>query len=503
MATPNQLTNDTGVLVANDQASLTTGKKVGYTLLEDSYLIDKLAHFNRERIPERVVHAKGSGAHGTFEVTNDVTKYTSADFLNQIGKKTDMIARFSTVGGEKGSADTARDPRGFALKFYTEDGNYDMVGNNTPVFFIRDAIKFPDFIHTQKRNPENNLKDPNMFWDFLSLTPESLHQVMRLFADLGTPKGFRHMDGHSSNTYMWYNKNGDYYWVKYHFLTDQGVENFTNDEAMQLAGTDPDYAVRDLYTAIENGDYPSWTMYAQIMTPEQAETYKVDPFDVTKTWYESDFPLIPVGKFTLNKNPENFYQEIEQAAFSPSNFVYGIGPSPDKLLQGRLLAYRDAHRYRLGVNNTQIPVNSPKNAKKFTNQRDGFMQVDGNGGSNPNYYPTTLGNVTTDASLSPPPIPVVGTIERHTIDATDIDYIQPGEFFRNDLDEDGKAHLIYNIVTSLKNANKNLQYRQVALFYKADATLGKLLSDFLELDFDKVKSLAAMSQEDRVKATLS
>lgn len=495
-----KLTNDVAVPVDNDQASITTGEKVGYTVLIDHYLQEKLAHFNRERIPERVVHAKGSGAFGYFETFNDMSPYTKAKFLNGVGTKTPMLARFSTVGGEKGSADTARDPRGFALKFYTEDGNYDMVGNNTPIFFIRDAIKFPDFIHTQKRDPESNLKNPDMFWDFLSLTPESLHQVMRLFSNLGTPKGFRHMDGHSSHAYMWYNEKGEHFWVKYHFLTDQGVENFTDAEATALAGKDPDYAVRDLHDAIAKGEYPSWTLYVQIMTPEQAATYPIDPFDVTKTIPEEDFPLIPVGRMVLNQNPENFFAEIEQSAFTPSHFVPGIGPSPDKLLQGRILTYTDAHRYRLGANNSQIPVNMPHNNKKYTNQRDGFMAVDGNGGSAPNYFPTSLANVSTDPSVAPPPIPVNGMIMRHVIPLTDADFIQPGEFYRA-IDDTEKTHLVYNVVKSLRQAKPNIQYRQTALFYKADPNLGEILSEYLDLDFSTVKNLASMTQEERVKAT--
>lgn len=502
MKREHHLTNDVAIPVANDQASLTTGKKVGYTLFTDAYLSEKLSHFNRERIPERVVHAKGMGAHGYFEVTNDLSRYTKAKFLNKVGKRTPMFARFSTVGGEKGSADTARDPRGFALKFYTEDGNYDLVGNNTPIFFVRDALKFPDFIHSQKRNPQTNLKDANAFWDFLSLTPESLHQVMRLFCNLGTPKSPRFMDGFGSHTFMWYNDKDERCWVKYHFLTDQGIENFTAEEAEQMAGEDPDYSTKDLYDAIERGDYPSWSVYVQIMPIEDAATYKVDPFDVTKTWYEEDYPLIPLGKMVLNENPINFFEEVEQVAFAPSNFVPGIWASPDKLLQGRVLAYQDAHRYRLGVNNKQIPVNMPKYAEPYTMQRDGFMQVNGNMGNAPNYFPNTFSNVVTNPEMAPPPIPVEGMIERHTIYPSAIDFVQPGEFFRNHLDPEGRGHLVYNVSNNLRNANKNLQYRQTALFYKCDKTLGKSVAERLGLDFDKVKSLAEMPQDDRVKATM-
>ncbi|MEG0319001.1 MAG: catalase [Niameybacter sp.] len=498
----NQLTTEVATPVTNDQASLTTGKKVGYTLFADSYLNEKLAHFNRERIPERVVHAKGMGAHGYFEVTNDLSNYTMAKFLNKVGKRTPMFARFSTVGGEKGSADTARDPRGFALKFYTEDGNYDLVGNNTPVFFIRDAIKFPDFIHTQKRNPQTNLKDPNMFWDFLSLTPESLHQVMRLFSNLGTPKSPRFMDGFGSHTFMWYNKNKDYVWVKYHFKTDQGIENFTAAEAEQMNGMDPDYSTKDLFNAIEKGEYPSWSVYVQIMTPEEAVNYPVNPFDVTRTWYEEDHPLIPLGKMVLNKNPINFFEEVEQAAFCPQAFVPGIWASSDKLLQGRLLAYQDAQRYRVGVNSRQIPINAPKYANIYTTQRDGFMQVNGNMGNAPNYYPTTFADVEVTPQDAQPPIPVDGIIERHTIETDEGDFIQPGEFYRDYLDQEGKGHLIYNVVNSLKKADLSLQYRETALFYKCDQTLGELIAQFLKLDFNDVIRLANMSQDERVKHTI-
>lgn len=498
----NKLTTDVSIPVTSDQASMSTGKKVGYDVLVDAYLQEKLAHFNRERIPERVVHAKGGGAHGYFEVTNDLSCYTMAKFLNQVGKKTELFMRFSTVGGEKGSADTARDPRGFAIKFYTEDGNYDLVGNNTPIFFIRDGIKFPDFIHTQKRNPQNNLKDANMFWDFLSQTPESLHQVMRLFCNLGTPDGFRHMDGFGSHTFMWYNKDGDYVWVKYHMLTDQGIKNLTAQEAEELAGSDPDYAVKDLFNAIERGEYPSWSVYVQIMPPEDAATYKVDPFDVTKTWYESDYPLIPLGRIVLNQNPTNFFAEVEQAAFAPAHFVPGIWTSPDKLLQARLMAYQDAHRYRLGANNTQIPINMPKNAKLYTTQRDGDMQVNGNMGSAPNYYPSSFTCVDMSPEDAPPPIPVIGEIKRHVIDSSDIDYVQPGEFYRDQLDEDDKAHFIYNVSQSLMHADVSLQYRQTALFNKADCNMGMLIAQCLGLDYDKVKRLSDMSQEERVAKTM-
>jgi len=372
------LTTAFGIPVGDDQNSLTAGER-GPVLIQDVHLLEKLGHFNRERIPERVVHAKGAGAGGYFEVTADVTKYTKAKFLSEIGKRTEVFARFSTVGGEKGSADAARDPRGFAIKFYTEDGNHDLT-NNTPVFFIRDPLKFPDFIHTQKRNPATNCKDPNMFWDFLSLTPESIHQVTILFSDRGTPATFRNMNGYSSHTYKWYNDDGDYFWVQYHFKTDQGTKTLTREEAEKLSGTDPDHATRDLYDAIERGDYPSWTLEMQIMTPEQAEEYRFDILDITKVWPHGDFPTIKIGKMVLNRNPANYFAEVEQSAFSPGNLVPGIDISPDKMLQARVFSYHDSHVHRLGPNYHQIPVNAPKNAPETSYQRDGFMRIDANGG---------------------------------------------------------------------------------------------------------------------------
>lgn len=492
------LTSNQGNPVESDQASITTQNPT-MTLLSDSYTIEKLAHFDRERIPERVVHAKGSGAFGYFEVTHDVSKYTCADFLSKIGKKTEMLARFSTVGGEKGSADTARDPRGFALKFYTDQGNYDMVGNNTPTFFIRDGIKFPDFIHTQKRNPLSNLKDADAFWDFLSLTPESIHQVTILFSDRGTPDGYRHMHGYSSHTYMWYNQKGEHYWVKWHFRTNQGIKNLTNEKAEELAGSDPDYATRDLYNSIEKGDCPSWTAYVQIMTPEEAEKYKFDAFDITKVWYQGDYPLIPVGKFVLNKNPQNYFNEIEQAAFSPSNFVPGIAASPDKMLQIRLFSYPDTHRHRLGTNFDQLPVNAPK-CPMHNYQRDGHLNIRTDSPA-PNYFPNSMDGASTDAKFIPPAIDVQGLAARHEYPLGDIDFVQAGELYSRALSEYDRTNLIKNIVGHIKAAQQRIQYRQAALFYKAHPEYGTRVAEGLKLDLAKVKNLAAMTQEERVKAT--
>lgn len=487
-----------GSPVENDQASVTTGNPT-MTLLNDVHTIEKIAHFDRERIPERVVHAKGSGAFGYFEVTNDVTAYTCADFLSEVGKKTDMVVRFSTVGGERGSADTARDPRGFALKFYTQHGNYDMVGNNTPVFFIRDGIKFPDFIHTQKRNPMSNLKDADMFWDFLSLTPESIHQVTILFSDRGTPDGFRHMHGFSSHTYMWYNAKGEHFWIKWHFLTNQGIKNLTNEQATELAGTDPDYATRDLYDSIEKGDFPSWSAYVQLMKPEEAPNYRFDVFDLTKVWSHKDYPLIPVGKFVLNRNPDNYFNDIEQAAFTPSNFVPGIAASPDKMLQIRLFSYPDTHRHRLGTNYEQLPINRPK-VPVNNYQRDGHMNM--HTAAAPNYYPNSFNGPAPDAGFTPPAIDVNGMAARHEFVLSDIDFVQAGDLYKNVLSEQDKTNLIHNITVHIKNAQQRIQYRQTALFYKANEEYGTRLAQSLGLDVNKVKNLAAMSQEERVKATM-
>ncbi|MBN2080802.1 catalase [bacterium] len=495
-----RLTTSHGKPVENDLNSRTAGAQ-GPTLIDDVHLLEKLAHFDRERIPERVVHAKGAGAYGYFEVTHDVTKYTRAKFLSEIGKRTEVFARFSTVGGEKGSADSERDPRGFAVKFYTEEGNYDMVGNNTPVFFIRDAIKFPDFIHTQKRNPATNLKDADMFWDFLSLTPESIHQVTVLFSDRGTPQGYRHMNGYTGHTFMWYNDKGEYWWIKLHFKTDQKIRNLTREEAAKLAGTDPDHATRDLYNSIAKGDPPSWTVYAQIMDPQDAESYRYDIFDITKVWPHGDYPLIPVGKMVLDRNPANYFADVEQAAFSPGNFVPGIFASPDKMLMGRLFSYHDTHRHRLGSNFHLLPVNAPKAAGEQSYQRDGQMRFDGNAGGGPNYWPNSQGGPEPDASVAPPPLDLRGMADRYAYELTDVDFEQAGALYSQVMTDTDREHLVGNIVAHLGNAQERLQYRQTALFYKAHPEYGERVAQGLHLDVARVKKLAAMTQEERVKAT--
>lgn len=495
-----KLTTASGAPVDNDQNSITAGSP-GPILIQDIHLQEKLAHFNRERIPERVVHAKGAGAYGHFEVTHDVTKYTKAKFLSKVGKRTEMFLRFSTVGGEKGSADCARDPRGFAVKFYTEDGNYDMTGNNTPVFFIRDPLKFPDFIHTQKRDPGTNLPHPDMFWDFLSLTPESIHQVTILFSDRGTPRTYRHMNGYSSHTFKWYNDKGEYFWVQYHFKTEQGIQNFTRQEVDVMKGEDPDHATRDLREAIARGEYPAWTLHVQIMTPEQGKDYRFDPFDITKVWPHGDFPLIPVGRMVLDRNPDNYFADVEQAAFSPGNFVPGIAPSPDKMLQARIISYHDAHLYRLGPNYQLLPVNAPKATSADNYQRDGHMRFDGNAGGRPNYYPNSFGGPEPEPDTGEPPFEVSGVAARQLYTHPNDDFVQPGDLFRKVMSEKDRDHLIGNIVGHLGGAETRIQLRQAALFYKADPDYGRRVAEGIGLDIKEVERLAAMSQEERVKAT--
>ena len=493
------LTTNFGMPVHDDQNTMTAGKQ-GPALIQDVHLVEKLAHFDRERIPERVVHAKGAGAYGYFEVTHDVTKYTRARFLAKVGKRTEVFARFSTVGGEKGSADSERDPRGFAVKFYTEEGNYDFVGNNTPVFFIRDPLKFPDFIHTQKRHPARNTKDPDMFWDFLSLTPESVHQVTILFSDRGTPRSYRNMNGYSGHTFMWYNAEGEYLWVKIHFKTAQGIQNLTREEAVRLAGENPDSATRDLYESIERGECPTWNVYAQIMTPEQVKSYRFDSFDITKVWRHSDAPLVPFGRMVLDRNPVNYFTDVEQAAFSPGNFVPGIGPSPDKMLQGRLFSYHDTHRYRLGPNYHLLPVNAPRAAEVNTYQRDGFMYVAPDSGS-PNYNPNSFGGPTPDPGVDGPLIDLSGAAARHGDKLSDDDFVQAGDLYRKVMTDEDRDHLIGNIVAHLGRAQNRIQARQAALFWKADPDYGQRVARGLGLSPGEVERLSAMSQEDRVKAT--
>lgn len=472
-----KLTTSGGSPVADNQNSQTAGHR-GPVVMQDVHLLEKLAHFNRERIPERVVHAKGAGAFGYFEVTHPVNQWTKAKFLSEVGKQTPVFIRFSTVAGEKGAADTERDPRGTAIKFYTEEGNYDLVGNNTPVFFIRDPLKFPDFIHTQKRNPQTNLKDPNAIWDFWSLSPESLHQVTILFSNRGTPKSYRHMHMFGSHTFQWINEQGEAVWVKYHFKTEQGIQNLRREEAVRIAGEDPDYTTRDLFEAIEKGDYPAWTLYVQIMPLQDADTYRFDPFDVTKVWSQKDYPLIPVGRIVLNRNPKNYFAEVEQATLSPANVVPGISFSPDKMLQGRLFAYSDAHRYRVGANHNLLPVNRPiVPAENY--QRDGAMRFDDNGGGSVNYEPNSFNGPKEVPEATTPPLPVSGAVGSYPYDRDD-HYTQAGDLYRL-LNESEQEDLIDNIVTAMTTVKQEIQLRQIEHFRKADPEYGARIAKGLGL----------------------
>jgi catalase len=467
-----KLTTAAGIPVPDNQTSLTAGER-GPTLMQDHYLLEKLAHFNRERIPERVVHAKAAGAHGVLTVTHDITKYTKAKLFSKIGKQTEMFGRFSTVAGEKGSADTVRDVRGFSLKFYTEEGNWDMVGNNTPTFFIRDAIKFPDFIHTQKRDPQTNAKSDTMQWDFWSQVPEALHQVTILFSDRGIPLGIPYMNGYGSHTYSFISPDNKRYWVKFHFKTQQGIRCMPPEEAARLAGENADFHTVELFNAIERGEYPKWTFHVQIMPEEEAETYRWNPFDLTKVWPHGDYPLIEVGELELNRNPQNYFAEVEQAAFSPANVVPGISFSPCKMLQARIFAYADAHRYRLGVNFERLPINAPRAAKVAnTYQRDGHMRFDDNGGPGPNYEPNSFGGPKADPAYAEPPLKISGDADRYEQKrGVDDDYVQPGNLFRLMSPEQQKG-LIANIVGSLKKAPKDIQEKMVVHFRKADPAYG-------------------------------
>lgn len=474
-----KLTTASGRPFYEFENSMSVGNR-GPILLQDYFLHEDLAHFNRERIPERVVHAKGAGAFGTFTVTHDITKFTKAKIFSKIGKETKMFARFSQVGGEKGSADSERDPRGFALKFYTEDGIWDLVGNNTPVFFIKDPKKFSHFIHTQKRDPHTNCKSPTMMWDFWSLNPESLHQVMILMSDRGTPFSYRNMHGFGSHTFSFINEKNERTWVKFHFVTKQVIENFTLKEANDMRGTDPDHAQRDLVESIENKKFPQWLLKIQLMTEEQAKNHYQNPFDVTKVWLHKEYPLIDVGIMELNEIPENYFRDVEQAAFAPAHVVNGISYSPDKMLQGRLLSYPDAHRYRLGANYEQIPVNKcPYEVSNY--QRDGGMQIGGNGGANANYRPNSFDDIITDESYREPAMTLDSNIanwfDRNEND--DDHFTQPGLLY-NVMTNEAREHLISNIVSSMSGITgvykQEIINRQLCHFYRANNQLGTAIS---------------------------
>lgn len=459
------LTTTAGAAIADNQNSLSIGPR-GPLALQDWQLVEKLAHQNRERVPERVVHAKGSGAYGTFTVTNDVTRYSRASLFAAVGKQTRVLARFSTVAGERGAADAERDVRGFALKFYTDEGNWDMVGNNTPVFFVRDPLKFPDFIRTQKRHPRSNLRSPTAMWDFWSLSPESLHQVTILFADRGLPQGYRFMNGYGSHTFSLWNHGGERVWVKFHFKSMQGIRNWTNAEAAGVVSADRESAQRDLFEAIEGGNFPRWRFCIQVMTDAQAAAAPFNPFDVTKVWPHAEFPLIEVGVVELNRNPEHYFAEIEQSSFSPSNIVPGIGFSPDKMLQARVFAYADAHRYRVGTHYESLPVNRPV-VPVHSYHADGSMRFDAPKGTDAYYEPNSFGGPAQDPSVAEPPMPVSGLLDRHDHRAGNDDYTQAGALFRM-LGADARERLFQNIAAAMQGVSDAIVARQLGHFAKAD-----------------------------------
>ena len=465
-----RMTTNQGAPVADNQNSLTAGPR-GPMLLQDVWFLEKLAHFDREVIPERRMHAKGSAAYGTFTVTHDITPYTRAKIFSQVGKKTDMFLRFSTVAGERGAADAERDIRGFSMRFYTEQGNWDLVGNNTPVFYLRDPLKFPDLNHVVKRDPRTNLRSPTYNFDWWSLLPEALMQVTVVMSDRGIPRTYRHMNGHSSHTYSFWNEAGERFWVKFHFKTQQGIENLTDAQASVLVGKDRESHQRDLYTAIERGEFPKWKMYVQVMPEADAETYRYNPFDLTKVWPHGDYPLIEVGFFELNRNPDNYFAEVEQSAFAPSNLVPGIGASPDKMLQSRLFNYADAQRYRLGTNYQQIPVNKAR-CPVNSNHRDGIGRVDGNYGSLPHYEPNSFGQWQEQPEFREPPLKINGDADFWNFREDDADYFsQPGALFRS-MTPEQQQRLFYNTARALGDAPDFIKQRHAGNCAKADPAYG-------------------------------
>lgn len=463
------LTTASGAPVANNNNVMTAGKR-GPMLLQDVWFLEKLAHFDREVIPERRMHAKGSGAFGTFTVTHDISRYTRAKIFSEVGKKTEMFARFSTVAGERGAADAERDIRGFALKFYTEEGNWDMVGNNTPVFYFRDPLKFPDLNHVVKRDPRSNLRTMEHKWAFFSQLPESLHQLTIDASDRGIPQSYRHMHGFGSHTYSFINNNNERFWVKFHFRCQQGIENLSDEQAEQLVGKDRESSQRDLFESIEKGDFPRWKLQVQIMPEKEASVVPYNPFDLTKVWPHKDYPLIDVGYFELNRNPDNYFADVEQAAFSPANVVPGIGFSPDRMLQGRLFSYGDAHRYRLGVNHHQIPVNAPR--CPFHNyHRDGAMRVDGNSGNHVTYEPNEAGLFQEQPDFSEPPLSIEGAAD-HWDHREDQDYFSQPRALYELLDDAEHQRMFKRIAGELIDATEATQVRQIELFKQVHPEYG-------------------------------
>lgn len=497
-----KLTNEVGAPVENNEHSITAGPR-GPVMMQDVWLMEKLAHFDREVIPERRMHAKGWGAYGMFTVTHDITQYTKAKIFSEIGKKTDLFIRFSTVAGERGAADAERDIRGVAVKFYTEDGNWDLVGNNTPTFFIRDVHNFPDLNRAVKRDPMTGMRSAQNNWDFWTMLPETFHQTTIVMSDRGIPDGFRHMHFFGEHTFSMYNANNERVWVKFHFRTEQGIKNLTDAEAAKICATDRESAGRDLYEAIRRGDYPKWKMYIQVMTEEQARNHYENPFDITKIWRHKEFPLIEVGELVLNRWPENYYAEVEQAAFTPAHVVPGIGFSPDKFLQGRLFVYGDAQRYRLGVNYNQIPVNQAKHAIVSDYHRDGAMRVDGNYGAAPAYSPNSEGYWAAQPEVMEPPLELNGAMWRYDPcdDPTDDNFRAGGELYRL-MSEEQKEILIGNTARNIAPCSATIKYRHAVHCYWADHDYGERMTKALKLKMTEVQRLAEGDQKTLIAATL-
>ncbi|WP_421781122.1 catalase [Kiloniella litopenaei] len=479
----NKLTTAFGAPVVDNQNIQTAGPR-GPALLQDVWFLEKMAHFDREVIPERRMHAKGSAAYGTFTVTHDITKYTKAKIFSEIGKKTEMFLRFSTVAGERGAADAERDIRGFAMKFYTEEGNWDLVGNNTPVFFLRDPMKFPDLNHAVKRDPKTNMRSADNNWDFWTSLPEALHQVTIVMSDRGIPATYRHMDGFGSHTFSFISADNERYWVKFHFKTQQGIKNLTDQEAAELVGQDRESHQKDLFDSIENGDFPKWTLFVQVMPEKEAGSYHVNPFDLTKVWPKADYPLIEVGEFELNRNPENYFAEVEQSAFNPGNVVPGISFSPDKMLQGRLFSYGDTQRYRLGVNHSQIPVNAPR-CPFHSYHRDGAMRVDGNGGSRIGYEPNTKDEWNEQPDFAEPPLSIEGAADHWNHREDDDYYSQPRALFQL-MTAKQQQVLFENTARAVGGARLDIQHRHIRNCYKADPAYGAGVAKALGLDVEEI-----------------
>ncbi len=479
-----KLTTNAGAPVPDNQNVMTAGKR-GPQLLQDTWFLEKLAHFDREVIPERRMHAKGSGAYGTFTVTHDITAYTKASVFAQVGKKTDLFVRFSTVAGERGAADAERDIRGFAVKFYTDQGNWDLVGNNTPVFFLRDPLKFPDLNHAVKRDPRTNLRSALNNWDFWTSLPEALHQVTVVMSDRGIPASYRHMHGFGSHTFSFINAQNERYWVKFHLRTQQGIKNLTDEQAEAIIGKCRESHQRDLYESIEKGDFPRWTLFVQVMPELDAEKVPYHPFDLTKVWPHKDYPLIEVGVLELNRNPDNYFAEVEQAAFNPANVVPGIGFSPDKMLQGRLFSYGDAQRYRLGVNHHLIPVNKAR-CPFHSYHRDGAMRVDGNYGGTRGYEPNSYGDWQQQPAFAEPPLKISGDADHWNYREDDADYFtQPGVLFRL-LKPDERDRLCANTARAMGDAPRMIKVRHIGNCLKADPAYGKGVAEALGIPLSEV-----------------